>query len=709
MPAKLGHVLFTEARAYASTGMPGLALARADEAARREQEADSPIDELSARLETAVLAQRLGNTARADSALARARAITAYLGSGIARIQFAIGAARVADAANRGDEVLSQVGQMGKDTALLTPEESSERETLRARALLRQKDFAGAASAGGRAVLGIERIRSNLGSPSLRASYATDRAQSYADLVVALLSLNRVDSAFRIADAARGRALIDQLSAARRDLPRAGGAAELVAADSLLRRISGLIERLRIADTTVFRPRSNRSPDAAIGDIESSLASTRASYDSLLDRMDRADSRSAIAGATTVDVRAVKRSLAPDERLLEYFETADRLLIFVVSPQAISVTVVPVARDSIAEQARLARDLVAARGQAAAPLGALYATLIAPLDRRGLLEGARRLVVVPHGALSYLPFAALRESERAPYLVERFSILTLTSASALVPLRGASGRESAAGSRVFAPLTRQLPGSRDEAMAVAARLGVSPALDSSASEKAVRDALASSSVVHVASHGTLDAQHPMFSYISLAAPPGMGAAPANDGRLETHEVLAMRVRSRLIYLSGCETALGASLPSSLRADEDYTTLAQAFLFAGAVNVVATLWRIDDRDATDFATQFYGQIAASSPASALAAAQRWMIRDARYAAPYYWAAYTVSGAGTIPSPAARRQPACPSRDAATNDAPRRDGATPRTAVEARADPRRSVLPCSPARCAPDGSRESARRA
>ena len=108
----------------------------------------------------------------------------------------------------------------------------------------------------------------------------------------------------------------------------------------------------------------------------------------------------------------------------------------------------------------------------------------------------------------------------------------------------------------------------------------------------------------------------------------------------------MEVKSRLVYLSGCETALGAAAPTSSRSDEDYATLAQAFLFAGARNVVATLWRIDDRGASEFAARFYQALRSASPADALAQAQRALIHDARYSAPYYWAAYTVSGAGTI---------------------------------------------------------------
>ncbi len=137
----------------------------------------------------------------------------------------------------------------------------------------------------------------------------------------------------------------------------------------------------------------------------------------------------------------------------------------------------------------------------------------------------------------------------------------------------------------------------------------------------------------------------MFSSIALALPAAGDASPANDGRLESHEVLAMTVASRLVYLSGCETALGAALPTSSRADEDYMTLAQAFLFAGARNVVATLWRIDDRGGAEFAAHFYRALASETPPDALAAAQRALVHDSRYSAPYYWAAYTVSGSGS----------------------------------------------------------------
>lgn len=70
---------------------------------------------------------------------------------------------------------------------------------------------------------------------------------------------------------------------------------------------------------------------------------------------------------------------------------------------------------------------------------------------------------------------------------------------------------------------------------------------------------------------------------------------------------------------------------------------------GAANVVATLWRISDRGAADFAREFYRQLGKETAPAALVAAQRALMRDDRYGAPYYWAAYTLSGAGVIARP------------------------------------------------------------
>jgi CHAT domain-containing protein len=132
----------------------------------------------------------------------------------------------------------------------------------------------------------------------------------------------------------------------------------------------------------------------------------------------------------------------------------------------------------------------------------------------------------------------------------------------------------------------------------------------------------------------------MFSHVALAA--GRPGDRRDDGRLEVHELLGLRVRSSLVFLSGCETGTGNAWATAFSPGEDFTTLSQAFLYAGARSVVATLWPIKDAAAAAFAERFYAGLQRASAPEALADAQRAMIRDPRYASPFDWAAYTVSG-------------------------------------------------------------------
>jgi CHAT domain-containing protein len=133
----------------------------------------------------------------------------------------------------------------------------------------------------------------------------------------------------------------------------------------------------------------------------------------------------------------------------------------------------------------------------------------------------------------------------------------------------------------------------------------------------------------------------MFSRVMFQ--PG-GVSGTDDGRLEVHELLGMRIGAALVFLSGCETGLGAAWSTRYAQGEDYATLAQAFLYAGAQNVLATLWRIEDRGAAVVAERFYQGLRSHPPVEALANAQRALIESAEYAAPYYWAAYQISGSG-----------------------------------------------------------------
>jgi len=636
-----------EAEAQAAFGRLDLARQRATAAARLHDEAGARYERLVDLMLLAEVAQRDRDRSAAEEALAAARAIAGELGAPIARVQVALGAARVADAAGDPNAVLRllDAAQVALPAARLGVD--WEVQALRARAYASNGRVGDAIAEGRRAVASVERVRGTLESAALRSAYGADRAKVYGDLVVALLRADSVPAAFEVADAAHGRALLDHLAAAQRDV-RAGreGARNVADAERLLRRIAALQERLRESDTGRVRERG--ASDATTAFLADELSRAEREYEAVMERATTHPTTDvALLGAVRPNAAAVRRSLASEEAVIEFLVTAERLFTFVVRHDGVRALESPMSAADLLSRVRLARDLIAGGGDGGprdAVLAALHATLIAPAERAGLLRGTRTLIVVPHAALTYLPMAALYDAAHHTYLAESYSILTMPSA-AVLPATRARALTPAAEAVVLAPLPGELPGTRTEAIAVAR---IAPdarqMVGASATEAALRRALERSGVVHLATHGVMNTRSPMFSRLELA--PGTGN-PDDDGRLEIHELLGMRVRSPLVFLSGCETALGTAWSTPFMRGEDYATLAQGFLYAGAESVVATLWRIDDEGAAAFAAAFYDAMRTRTSLDALAAAQRALLHDPRYArfsAPRYWAAYVLAGAG-----------------------------------------------------------------
>jgi CHAT domain-containing protein len=461
--------------------------------------------------------------------------------------------------------------------------------------------------------------------------------------------MNKLDEAFQVADAARGRGLLEHLSAARADLRTAKDSAGILAGEALLRRIDALVSRLQQGES---RPPQERTASsvAVSREVRDSLLAARAEYEALVAR---GSTGGGLEPFTKPDARPtvsdVARSLRPDEVLLEYFVLDDRVLIFVVNSAGLTVQTADERGASLASRVQLARSLVQRRDDTASArrvLSALHDILIKPVASSGSLRSAARLIVVPHGPLVYLPFSALVDPQSGRYVAERYAILKLPTAASLPWLRRPPPKSvDARAASVFAPFPDRLPATRGEATEIAKLFPSARVyLGADATKSNLRQALESADLVHVATHANMNARNPLFSQLELAA---SGDAREN-GRLEVHELLAYRVAAPLVFLSGCETALGGAWATRFDTGEDYTTIAQTLLYAGAGNVVATLWRIDDSGAAAFATRFYRSLGSGGVAQGLAEAQREMLADPRYRHPYYWAAYEAIGSGDLPS-------------------------------------------------------------
>ena len=144
-------------------------------------------------------------------------------------------------------------------------------------------------------------------------------------------------------------------------------------------------------------------------------------------------------------------------------------------------------------------------------------------------------------------------------------------------------------------------------------------------------------VIHFATHGLLNSQHPELSGIVLSLVDGQGR-PQN-GFLRLHEIYNLRLPAELVVLSACQTGLGKEIRG-----EGLVGLTRGFMYAGAPRLVTSLWQVDDKATSELMKLFYrGMLGRKlTAAAALRAAQVEMWRQKDWQSPYYWAAFALQG-------------------------------------------------------------------
>ncbi len=308
--------------------------------------------------------------------------------------------------------------------------------------------------------------------------------------------------------------------------------------------------------------------------------------------------------------------------------------------------------------------------------------------------GEKRLLIVADGALNYVPFEALVKNtdgadySALSYLIKTNEIVYAPSASVVAAIRqqgkangknllvvadpvfntddprlkGNSGVQASGEARGLglglesaindvtdspAPAgglrLARLVGTRTEAEEIgkiAKTGGVQTDLwiDLNASEDNVRSRdMTNYRVIHVATHGLLDAQRPQFTGVVLS----LVGNKSSDGFLRTDEIFNLRMSPALVMLSACETGLGKE-----KRGEGVIGLTRAFMYAGAPTVGVSLWSVADKSTAELMTDFYkrylGASASASASGSMRDAQLAMISAKKYSAPFYWAPFVLVG-------------------------------------------------------------------
>jgi CHAT domain-containing protein len=294
------------------------------------------------------------------------------------------------------------------------------------------------------------------------------------------------------------------------------------------------------------------------------------------------------------------------------YETFDEdLLLWAVEPNAIHHDRVRVPARDLACDVRRFHRACATGGRDDATAAALATLLLDPVS--DVLQGRRRLLVVPHRALALVPFHALPLGEQP--LGEQLAVSVLPSAALVT--RPAAGRPPSldapallVGDPAYAADRRllPLPGTATEVTTIARLLGAAdPLLGPAATEAAVTSRARDRPIIHLVTHGLLHERAPNRSFLALAG----------HDKLTVADIMGLDLAADLVVLSACHTGRGTAT-----AGGDIVGLVRAAVAAGARHVIVSLWPVDDEAGCLLMTGLYEQLAdGCGVAEALARAQR----------------------------------------------------------------------------------------
>lgn len=369
------------------------------------------------------------------------------------------------------------------------------------------------------------------------------------------------------------------------------------------------------------------------GQVEKALAVAESSRARVL------ASRLGVTSSESLDVAALRRLARETHTVfLSYWLAPQRSLLWVINGDRIKLSMLPPNQviQNLIERHRTqvlnGEDLLAHEDPDSSTL---YNELVAPA--RTLIPSGANVIIVPDGSLNELNFETLVvDSSKPHYWIEDATISVAPSLDvvrATIPLGKAHPRLLFIG----APVPPQgvvpaLPHLAEEVHAITEQV---PDSDQTVltGERACPAAYRQSnparySLIHFAAHAIPRPERPLFSEIILSK-------NAGTYKLYAKDILSVPLRAELVTISACHGA-----GSRTYAGEGLVGFAWAFLQAGADNVIAGLWDVDDSTAPRLMRELYsGVLERQSPAQALRQAKLSLLKSGRaYQRPYFWAPF-----------------------------------------------------------------------
>lgn len=337
------------------------------------------------------------------------------------------------------------------------------------------------------------------------------------------------------------------------------------------------------------------------------------------------------------DSLAKPATLRAGSAAIEFVVTPARTYVFVVTRDAVRVRGVGIRGDELAREVKSLRERIAQRDLGFDSASAtFFARLLGGVWP--MLRDVRELIIIPDGALWELPFQAL-VADDGRYLAEHAALAYAPSLTALAEMRRLTASNGAAPLALLAfgnPPAAGLPEAERQLGAIG-RLYPQRRVytGEAATEQRLRAEIAEARVVHIATHGVLNDQNPLYSYLLFAA------SGRDDGLLEGREIARLPLRSDLVVLSACDSARGRT-----RQGEGVIGMAWALFLAGCPSTVVSQWSIDSASAARMMIGFHQRLReGATKSAALQQASLALLKQPKTRHPFYWAGFVVIGDDT----------------------------------------------------------------
>jgi CHAT domain-containing protein len=382
-------------------------------------------------------------------------------------------------------------------------------------------------------------------------------------------------------------------------------------------------------------------------------------------------------------IKEVQRGLLHDDKsiLLEYFWGEKQIFIFAMTSENLDIYSVP--RDEALDNIILnyRKNLISydellndpqANFRQITETGLFMFNKFVKNAYPKNLSVFKRMVVIPDGVLSLLPFEAfLTEApeqggpinfSNLAYVVKKWTTSYGYSSNLLLYSNKLEGNPNGR-SIAFAPsfeneaikissgdtktmleTSVELPGAQSEVKKISKYIKMEPYFNENASEKHFKETVTKDnphfSVVHLAMHGHGNNSQPNNSFLAFYKPKQEILPSDNDGKLHAYEINSLKFNADLVVLSACETGYGR-----LTRGEGVISMARSFLLSGAASIVMTLWKVNDHSTSELMPLFYKGLSNDNDKDeALKQAKNDYLKKATKisAHPAYWAGFVFLG-------------------------------------------------------------------